>query len=112
MSPQLAAAKGIRNRGWATVTSRRGEFEGRALVTARMKQLQIQGKTVDQIGVPMHWSYMGVTTGDTPNDLTHLVLEPNVSIFEVKAIVCRVRAGRRHRSTRAKLEVKDTGRKR
>ena len=112
MSPQLAAAKGIHNGEWVTVTSRRGEFEGRALVTARMKQLQIQGKTVDQIGVPMHWSYMGVTTGDTPNDLTHLVLEPNVSIFEVKAIVCRVRAGRRHRSTRAKLEVKDTGRKR
>ena len=100
LSPQLAAAKGIRNGGWVTVTSMRGEFEGRALVTPRIQQLQIQGKTVDQIGVPMHWSYMGVTKGDTPNDLTHLVLEPNVSIYEVKAITCNVRAGRRKRPPR------------
>ena len=88
------------NAGWVTVTSMRGEFEGRALVTPRMKPLQIQDKTVHQIGVPMHWSYMGVTKGDTPNDLTHLVLEPNVSIYEVKAITCNVRAGRRSRKTR------------
>jgi formate dehydrogenase major subunit len=64
-----------------------------------MTPLEIQGKTVDQIGVPMHWSYMGVTKGDTPNDLTHLVLEPNVSIYEVKALTCDVRPGRRTRST-------------
>ncbi len=101
MSPQLAAAKGITNAGWVTVSSVRGEFEGRALVTPRIQPLQIQGKTVDQIGVPMHWSYMGVTKGDTPNDLTHLVLEPNVSIYEVKAITCNVRAGRRTRKTPA-----------
>ena len=97
LSPQLAAAKGIRNGGWVTVTSKRGEFEGRALVTPRIKPLQIQGKTVDQIGVPIHWSFMGLAKGDTPNDLTHLVLEPNVSIYEVKAITCNVRAGRRKR---------------
>jgi len=42
-----------------------------------------------------------VTKGDTPNDLTHLVLEPNVSIYEVKAITCNVRAGRRTRKTTA-----------
>ena len=98
LSPQLAAAKGIENAGWVTVSSKRGEFEGRALVTPRVQPLQIQGKTVHQIGVPMHWSYMGVTKGDTPNDLTHLVLEPNVSIYEVKAITCDVRAGRRART--------------
>ena len=99
LSPELAAKKGIENGGWVTVTTLRGTFEGRALVTARMTPLEIQGKTVDQIGVPMHWSYMGVTKGDTPNDLTHLVLEPNVSIYEVKALTCDVRPGRRTLST-------------
>jgi formate dehydrogenase major subunit len=101
LSPQLAAAKGVVNGGWVTVSTLRGQFEGRALVTPRMHPLQIQGKTVDQIGVPMHWSYMGVTKGDTPNDLTHLVLEPNVSIYEVKAITCDLRAGRRTGKTTA-----------
>ena len=95
ISPQLARAKGIRNGGWMTVTSARGKFEGRALVTPRIKPLTVGGRTVHQIGVPMHWSYRGVTTGDTPNDLTHLVVEPTVSIFEVKAITCDVRAGRK-----------------
>jgi formate dehydrogenase major subunit len=94
MSPQLAREKGVHNGDWVTVRSMRGAFEARALVTARIRPLVIGSKTVHQIGVPMHWSYMGLTTGAAPNDLTHLALEPNVSIFEVKAIVCNLRAGR------------------
>jgi len=98
MSRELAREKGVHNGDWVTVTSLRGRYEGRALVTARIKPLKMEGRTVHQIGVPMHWSYMGVTTGDAPNDLTHLVLEPNVSIFEVKAIACDLRAGRKQAS--------------
>ena len=95
MSRELAREKGVHNGDWVTVTSLRGQFEGRALVTARIKPILVAGRVVHQLGVPMHWSYMGVTTGDAPNDLTHLALEPNVSIFEVKAITCDLRAGRK-----------------
>ena len=50
-----------------------------------------------QIGLPYHWGAKGVSTGDSANDLTHLVLEPNVSIQEVKALTCDIRPGRRTR---------------
>ena len=56
--------------------------------------LTIQGKTVHQVGLPFHWGYQGAATGSIANDLTHLVLEPNVSINEVKAIMVDVQPGR------------------
>ena len=49
---------------------------------------------VHQIGLPIHWSFAGESVGDTTNDLTALVVEPNVSIHEAKAFACQVQAGR------------------
>src|SRR5690606_21670180 len=94
LSPELAAEKGIGHGGWLTVRSARGSIEARAMVTHRLKPLQIDGKLVHQIGIPFHWGYAGEAVGDIANDLTSLTAEPNVSIQESKAFTVQVEAGR------------------
>jgi hypothetical protein len=58
------------------------------MITRRLKPLVIDGRVVDQIGLPIHWSFAGESVGGTANDLTSLVTEPNVSIHEAKAPYC------------------------
>ena len=94
LSPELARERQIANRDWVTIVSARGVIEARALVTRRMRPFPIQGKTVHQVGLPFHWGYQGAATGSIANDLTHLVLEPNISIYEVKALMVDVQPGR------------------
>ena len=50
----------------------------------------VNGRTLHQVGMPWHWGYMGVVTGDVVNDLTSMVGDPNVSIHEGKAFMCNV----------------------
>ena len=94
LSPELAAERGIKHGEWMIVSTPRGEIEARAMVTRRLRPLKIAGKTVHQIGLPFHWGFQGKSTGSITNDLTHMVLEPNVSIEEAKAFTCNVRPGR------------------
>ena len=94
LSPELAAERGISHGGWLTISTPRGEIEARAMVTRRMRPLRISGKTVHQIGLPFHWGFQGKSRGSITNDLTHMVLEPNVSIEEAKAFMCDIQAGR------------------
>jgi formate dehydrogenase major subunit len=55
---QLAEEKGIRNAEMIKVRSKRGEVEGVALVTKRMRPIRIgDGKVVYQVGIPVHWHY-------------------------------------------------------
>src|SRR5260370_28412202 len=54
ISPELAAERGVEAGGWLTILTVRGLVEARALVTARMRPLRIDRKTVDQAGVPSH----------------------------------------------------------
>jgi formate dehydrogenase major subunit len=98
LSPELAAEKGIKHGGWMTVRSARGSIEARAMVTRRLRPLQIGGTTVHQIGIPFHWGYAGESVGDVANDLVAISLEPNVSIQEDKAFGVDVSAGRTHSS--------------
>ncbi|HEV3292886.1 MAG TPA: molybdopterin dinucleotide binding domain-containing protein, partial [Streptosporangiaceae bacterium] len=97
VSPELAAERGLEHMGWATVISARSAIEARVLVTRRMKPLQAGGRTVHQIGLPWHWGANGLTTGDAANELSHLALDPNVHIQEVKAMAVDIRPGRRPR---------------
>jgi formate dehydrogenase major subunit len=97
ISTQLAQEKGIENGAWMTISTPRGKIEAKALVTDRMTPLQINGKTVHTVGMPWHWGFAGVATGDTVNDLTAIVGDPNVSIHEAKALVCNIWAGRKRR---------------
>jgi formate dehydrogenase major subunit len=94
LGPELAKEHGIEHGGWMTVESARGRIEARAMVTRRLKPLEVQGRTVHQIGLPFHWGFAGETVGGNANDLTSLVAEANVSMHEGKVFACRVMAGR------------------
>jgi formate dehydrogenase major subunit len=95
VSPELAAERGLEHGGWATIISPRNAIEARVLVTERMKPLRVGGRTVHQVGLPYHWGNNGYSRGDSANELTHLSLDPNVHIQEVKALSCDIRPGRR-----------------
>ncbi len=96
--PELAAERGLVNGGWATVSTARGEIEARVLVTDRMRPARVDGRVVHQVGLPYHWGSRGLTTGGSANDLTHMALDPNTHIQEVKALTCDIRPGRRPRA--------------
>ena len=103
ISPELAGEKGITNTGWATISTPRGAIECKALVTRRMRPFQVNGRTVHQVGMPWHWGYRGIVTGDVVNSLTPLIGDPNVTIHEGKVFMCQVEAGRRSAEVRAAL---------
>ena len=97
VSPGLARERGLKNGGWATVSTARAEIEARVLVTERLPDLKIRGRTFHQIGVPYHWGSIGLSKGDAANELIGFVGDPNVSIQESKALTGNIRAGRRGR---------------
>ena len=103
ISPELAKERGITNTGWTTIVSPRGAIEAKALVTRRLRPFQVMGRTVHQIGMPWHWGYRGVSTGDAANTLSALVADPNVTIHEAKVFMCNIVAGRRAAELRAQL---------
>jgi formate dehydrogenase major subunit len=98
VSPELARERGLRNGGWATISTARTEIEARVLVTSRISPLRVGKRTIHQIGLPYHWSAKGLVTGDTVNELIGFVADPNVSIQESKALTADIRPGRRTRS--------------
>src|SRR5277367_2681582 len=73
----------------------RGAIEAHALITARMKALTIDGKIIQQVGLPFHWGYSGLVKGDIGNDLVAISEEPNVRIMETKGLLCAVLKGNR-----------------
>ncbi len=95
VSPDLAEECGLEHQGWATIISARNCIEARVLVTPRMTPLVIDGRVVHQVAVPFHWGTNGYTSGDAANDLTSIVLDPNVHIQEVNALTVAIRPGRR-----------------
>jgi len=48
---------------------------------------------VHEIGLPWHWGWQGVASGDVTNNLTALVGDPNVSIHEAKVFTCNIEKG-------------------
>ena len=61
MSDVLAAELGINAGDRVKVTSKRGFITAVAVVTKRMVPLQVDGRTVHHIGIPIHWGFKGVT---------------------------------------------------
>ena len=45
------------------VTSARGHYIAKAMVTRRIKPMMIDGKKIYQIGIPIHWGYRGICRG-------------------------------------------------
>ena len=94
ISPELAQERGIRHGEWMTAWNRRAAIEARAMVTRRIRPLKVEGRTLHQIGVPLHWGFAGETIGGMANDLTSIVADPNVAMHEGKVFQCNIRAGR------------------
>jgi formate dehydrogenase major subunit len=101
LSPEHAGEIGVNNTDWVTISTPRGSIRAKALVTRRIQPFRVRDRagdntveiTVHHVGLPWHWGYKGVTTGDVVNDLSALVGDPNVTIHEAKVFVCNVRKG-------------------
>jgi formate dehydrogenase major subunit len=94
IAPEHAAEIGVRNTDWVSIRTPRGSIRAKALVTPRIRPFRLGGgKVVYHVGLPWHWGYKGVTTGDVVNDLSALVGDPNVTIHEAKVFVCNVSKG-------------------
>ncbi len=87
---ELARQKNISSGDLVRVTSARGKVEGQALVTRRMRGLQVNGRTIYQIGLPIHWGFVGRVTGPLINNLSPSVVDPNSGTPEYKGFLVNV----------------------
>ncbi len=84
---ELAKEKGIKSGEMVRVSSARGHVEGPALVTKRLRGLKVGGKTVHQVGLPIHWGFVGRVSGPLINNLTPSVFDPNSGTPEYKGFL-------------------------
>ncbi len=93
---QLADEMGITGGERLRVTSARGEYIGKAMVTKRIKAMMIDGKKTYQIGIPIHWGYRGIKedkheTALTPaNLLSPAAIDPNAYTPEFKGFLVKI----------------------
>lgn len=84
----LAKEKGIKAGDKVKVRSNRGYIKAVAVVTKRIKALQVDGKTVHHVGIPIHWGFKGVAkNGFIANTLTPFVGDANVQTPEFKSFL-------------------------
>lgn len=87
----LAFELGIANGEKVTVRSKRGAIKAIAMVTKRIKPLQAGGKTIHQVGIPIHWGFTGVARkGYLANTLTPYLGDANTQTPEFKAFLVNV----------------------
>ena len=94
ISPELARELKIKNADYICIVSLRAAIEARALVSRRIRPLQLNGKTLHQVAVPYHFGTSGLVHGSAANDLLTISGEPNVTIMEAKALTCNIVPGR------------------
>ncbi|MDU3890591.1 MAG: molybdopterin dinucleotide binding domain-containing protein, partial [Serratia liquefaciens] len=88
---KLAEKKGIQHGDTVKVSSNRGYIKAKAVVTKRIRTLQVHGQEVDTIGIPIHWGYEGVAKkGFIANTLTPFVGDANTQTPEFKAFLVNV----------------------
>src|SRR5207244_5349151 len=57
---ELANELGLRGGEQVKVSSARGDYIAKAMVTKRITAMKIDGKTTYQIGIPINWGYRGI----------------------------------------------------
>ena len=92
ISETLAAEIGVNTGDKVIVENPRGSVEVFALVSNRIKPLNINGQVVEVVGLPWHFGFQGIATGDSANVLTPNVGDPNTFIPEFKAFLVNIRA--------------------
>jgi formate dehydrogenase-N alpha subunit len=91
ISEGLAKAKGIEHGDTVKVSSKRGFIKAKAVVTRRLRTLQVNGQEVDTVGIPIHWGFEGVARkGFIANTLTPFVGDANSQTPEYKAFLVNV----------------------
>jgi formate dehydrogenase major subunit len=87
----LARDKGIRHGDNVKVSSKRGAIIAVAVVTKRIRTLDVQGKTINTVGIPLHWGFKGLAKpGYITNTLTPFVGDANTNTPEFKAFLVNV----------------------
>jgi len=88
---ELAKTKGIAHGDRVRVWSKRGEIKAVAVVTKRLKALDVEGQKVHQVGIPIHWGFKGeAKPGYLANTLTPYVGDANTQTPEFKAFLVNV----------------------
>jgi len=96
MGAEMANDMGIQGGEKVKVSSARGEYIAKAMVTKRIKTMMIDGKKTYQIGIPFHWGYRGIAEdeGKTArmlvNALTPTITDPNAHTPEFKGFLVKV----------------------
>jgi formate dehydrogenase major subunit len=97
ISVEMAGELGISGADKIEVTSARGTYVAKAFVTKRIKPMQIDGKKVHQIGIPIHQGFRGIRedehkdAGTPVNMLSPTVIDPNAYTPEFKGFLVRVK---------------------
>jgi formate dehydrogenase major subunit len=93
---EMAAELGINGGDKVKVSSIRGTYIGRAMVTKRIKPMMIDGKKVHQIGFHIHQGFRGIVEDEDKdartlaNLLTPTVYDPNAYTPEFKGFLVKV----------------------
>jgi len=95
---ELASQKGIKSGDRVRVSSKRGKLEVAAIVTKRLGGVDVGGKRVFQIGIPIHWGFVGLAAERDPgkganwlaNALTPFVGDANARTPEFKAFLVNI----------------------
>ena len=96
ISEEMAAELGIRGSDNVKVSSIRGTYIAKAMVTKRIKPMMIDGKKVYQIGFPIHQGFRGIVEDEhkdartLANLLTPTVYDPNSYTPEFKGFLVKV----------------------
>ena len=87
----LAKELGINAGDKVKVSSNRGYIKAVAVVTKRIRPLQVDGKTVHHVGIPIHWGFAGMArNGFLANTLTPFVGDGNTQTPEFKSFLVNV----------------------
>ena len=93
---ELAGDLGIKGGDKVKVSSARGVYLAKAMVTQRIRPMTIDGKKVYQIGIPIHQGYRGIQedAGKVPrtvaNMLSPTVTDPNAYTPEFKGFLVKL----------------------
>jgi formate dehydrogenase major subunit len=96
ISAEMADEMGLHGGERLKVSSIRGEYIAKAMVTRRIKAMMIDGKKTYQIGIPIHWGYRGIaedegkTARTLTNSLSPTVIDPNAYTPEFKGFMVKV----------------------
>jgi formate dehydrogenase major subunit len=93
---ELAEKMQIQGGERVKVTSARSHYIAKAMVTRRIRPMNIDGKETFQIGIPIHWGFRGIaedegkTAKTLANQLTPTAIDPNAFTPEFKGFLVKI----------------------